>query len=149
MGEGVVHDGHVDGADGAEILCHHEVRVEPGKRTLVEVVQVVPTVHRGGDEVVDLLAGQPFRHRTGRDDGAGASLLRVVALERHPDDLVTHPEVEEDLRGRRQKRHDPHWSILAPLATIAYGEGRVEYKSTTDRGSSTCGTSSSTARHRS
>src|SRR6476659_1015502 len=73
MGEGVVHDGHVDGADGAEILGHHEVRVEPGERTLVEVVEVVPTVHRGGDEVVDLLAGQPFRHRTGRDDGAGAA----------------------------------------------------------------------------
>src|SRR4029077_18263755 len=132
-----------------EVLGYHQVRVEPGEGTLVEVVEIVATAHRIGDEVVDLLAGKAFRHRTCGHDGAGACLLRVVALEGHPDDLVTHPEVEEDLCGRRQKRHDPHWSILAPPATIAYGEGRVENMSTTDRGSSTCGTSSSTAEHRS
>ena len=113
VGQGIVHDRDVDRADGAQVLGDDEVGVQPGQRSLVEVVEVVATPHRLHHEGVDLGGRQPFGHRARRDDATGAGLLRVVALERHAHHVVTRPDREEDLRRRREERDDAHGSFCS------------------------------------
>ena len=134
VGEGVVDDRDVDRADGAQVLGDDEVGVQPGQRTLVEVVEVVAAPHRLHHEGVDLGRRQPLGHRARRDDAPGAGLLRVVALERHAHHVVTRPDREEDLRRRREERDDAHGGhATSVVSRLVAGAPRT---STTERGGS-------------
>ena len=112
VGERVVDHRDVDGADGAQVLGHHQVGVEPGESARVEVVEVVTTRHRRDHEGVDLAGRESLRHRRGRHDAALARLRWVVALEGHADHVVAGADREQDLRGRREQRDDPHTLTL-------------------------------------
>ena len=71
------------------------------------VVSVVGTVFLvNAEDVGSRVAPRGQRRR--RDDPARSRLGRVVALEGHPDHVVTRTDGEQDLRRRRQQRHDPH-----------------------------------------
>jgi hypothetical protein len=70
VGQGVVHDRHVHGADGAQVLGHDEVGVQVRQGTRVEAVEVLARAHPLGDDRVDLRRGQPRGHRRGRHDAA-------------------------------------------------------------------------------
>ena len=102
----------------------------------VEVLAAGDRVH---DVRVDLGRRQALRHRGRRDDRAGPGLGGRVALERHADDVVTRADREEDLRRRREQRHDPHvvnlrscqvddptTTVLALLALAAVAAGFVD-----------------------
>ena len=108
VGQRVVDHRHVDRADRAQVLGHDQVGVEVGQRPGVQVVEVLPGRHPGAHRGVDLGRRQPLGQRAGRHDPPLAGLRRVVALEGHADDVVAGAEVEEDLGGRRQQRHDAH-----------------------------------------
>lgn len=103
----VVHHGDVDGTDRAEVLGQHEVGVQRSQRTLVQPVEVAAS-KCGADERVDLRWGETRRHGRGRHDPTRARLRGEVALERHPDDILTGADAEGDLGRGRQKRDDAH-----------------------------------------
>ncbi len=108
VGERVVDGRDVDRADGAEVLRHHEVGVELGERARVEPVEVLARRQRSTDEVVDLLRSEAFGHRRRGHDPALARGRREVALERHPDHVVTRSDGEQDLGGRGDQGDDAH-----------------------------------------
>ena len=74
----------------------------------VEVVEVLTGGDPGAHRRVDRRRPEPLRQGAGGHDAARAGLLRVVALERHPDHVLARADREEDLGGRRQQRHDVH-----------------------------------------
>ena len=112
VGERVVHHGDVDGADGAEVLGDHDVGVQAGQCTLVEVVEVLATSHGAGDVRVDLGGRQPLGQGRRRHDAAIPRRRRVVTLERHAHDVVTRADGEQDLGRGGEQRHDPHTATL-------------------------------------
>ena len=73
-----------------------------------EAVEVVAAGDRCHDVRVDLGRREPLRHRGGRDDRAGARLGRGVALEGHPDDVLTRTDGEQGLRRRGEQGDDSH-----------------------------------------
>ena len=119
VGQRVVDRRHVDRADGAEVLGHHQVGVEGGERVRLQVVEVLTGSDRRGDEVVDLARRQALGHRGGGDDPAVTGLVRGVALEGHPDHVVAGSDREQDLGGGGEQRHDPH------EADPSRGSGRI------------------------
>jgi hypothetical protein len=44
----------------------------------------------------------------------------MVALEAHTHELLVEPEREDDLRGRRQQRDDPHAAMFTRAERLSY-----------------------------
>ena len=108
VGQRVVDLRHIDGAHRAQILGDDELRVEVGEGAAIEAVQVLAGGHPLLDGGVDTGRVEPLRERGRRHDALRASGRREVALERHTDDVVAQPELEQDLGCGREQRDDPH-----------------------------------------
>ena len=102
VAQSIVDDAEIDGADCAQVLSHDEVGVQLGKGVLVEMVEILPASERCGDVSVDLGRRQPGWQCGVRHHGSGTRLGGIVALERHPDDIIACADGPQDLRRRRQ-----------------------------------------------
>ncbi len=108
MVEGGFDGGDVDRAHRAEILGHDQVGGEVVQCAFVKVVEVLAGGEAGSDFRVDFGWAQTFGQGRGGDDTPRPGLGREVAFEGHSDHVVSRAEGEEDLRCRRQRRHNPH-----------------------------------------
>ena len=107
--ERVVDPIQIDGAHRAEVLREHDVGVELGQRAFVEAVQVLARGDTRADDGVDLRRRQALGQRRRRHDPPAPRLGRVVALERHADEIVSPIQARTRSRsptgaGRRSAR---------------------------------------------
>ena len=116
VGQRVVDDRDVDGADRAQVLGDDQVGVQarPGRprrggRGRRRAASPRPRSRRSREG-----SAPPASRWSTRSCGSRAS-GGVVALEGHADDVVTRPDREEDLGGRGEQGDDAH--ALQPRVT--------------------------------
>ena len=98
----------VDRAHRAQVLREDHVGVELGERTLVEAVEVLARGDARADHGVDLRRRQPSGSVDVETIAPAPRFGRVIALERHPDEIVAPTEREHDLGRRREQGDDAH-----------------------------------------
>ena len=128
VGQRVVDDGDVDRAHGAEVLGDDEIGVEAGRARPRRGGRGPRRARIAADTKASISADvESLGQRAGRDDAcASRASRRVVALEGHPDDVVTGADREEDLGRRGEQRDDAHAPNL-----IVTGLAPMELSTTT------------------